>query len=392
MFDSVTRLRIVILGYIVRMPLGGLSWHYLQYVRGLAQLGHDVYYIEDSCFFEDKEYAYSYDPTRNSHNDPSYGLRYSTEVFNRFGLGDRWAYYDAGSCTWHGPCADQIISVVRETDLLVNVGGVNPVRDWLMDIPFRVLVDTDPVFTQIRQLANPINRNLALQHNAFFTFGENIAANRSSVPDSMVPWQGTRQPITLDSWVAIPGPIEGRFTTVGAWDSYEAVEYNGIRYGMKSDSITPYYELPEKAREIFEIGLFDPACPPAFLRLRGWSVRDARELTRDPWIYQQYIQESKAEFSVAKEGYVVTRSGWFSERSAVYLASGRPVVLQDTGFSDWLETGAGVIRFNTPEEALEGVQEINNRYSFHCQAAREVAQEYFDSAKVLSSLIERAIT
>jgi hypothetical protein len=161
---------------------------------------------------------------------------------------------------------------------------------------------------------------------------------------------------------------------------------------MKSDSFGSYLDLPERAGRIFELALGSPTAPRAVLRSKGWAERDAREPTRDPWTYQRYIQGSKAEFSVAKHGYVVSRCGWFSERSTAYLASGRPAITQETGFSDWLQTGSGVIPYNTPGEALAGIEEINNRYEFHCQGARAIAQEYFDARKVLRRLIECAMS
>lgn len=384
------RLRIIVLGYIVRMPLGGLTWHYLQYVLALARLGHDVYYIEDSHFFEDDACAFSFDPSRNTSDDPAYGLRYSTDTFNRVELTDRWAYYDGQTSGWLGPRADEILEICRTADLLINVGGVNPLRPWLMQVPVRILVDTDPVFSQIRYLTNPINRRLAQQHTAYFSYGENISSLRAAISKDTLPWRATRQPMVLDAWPVTSGPSEGKFTTVGAWESYKTAEYDGTRYGMKSESFAPYWDLPARAHGVFELSLFDPSALPEPFRKAGWVVTDARERTRDPWSYQRYIRESKAEFSVAKHGYVASRCGWFSERSASYLASGRPALVQDTGFSDWLATGSGVIAFNTPEEAQCGVEDINHRYDVHCKAAREIAHEYFDARTVLSDLIERA--
>jgi hypothetical protein len=159
---------------------------------------------------------------------------------------------------------------------------------------------------------------------------------------------------------------------------------------MKSDSFRDYIDLPEKAGPIFELAVGGETAHK-LLSSRGWAIRDPLEVTRDPWTYERFLQGSKAEFSVAKHGYVVSRTGWFSERSAAYLASGRPVVIQDTGFSDWLPTGAGVLPFSTPEQALAGIEDVNSRYEFHCRAARAVAEEYFDARKVLPRLIEKAM-
>jgi hypothetical protein len=160
---------------------------------------------------------------------------------------------------------------------------------------------------------------------------------------------------------------------------------------MKSASFGPYKDLPALAGPVFELALGSASAPRAALRKRGWAIRDPLEVTRDPWTYQDYIRASKAEFGVAKHGYVVSRSGWFSERSACYLACGRPVLIQDTGFTDWLPSGSGVLAFRNPAEARAGVAEINDHYGRHCRAAREVAAEYFDARKVLGQLVDRAM-
>lgn len=384
---AMNRLRIIVLGYIIRGPVGGNASCHLQYVLGLAHLGHVVYFVEDS-----DDYPSCYDPSRHTTDtDPSYGLRFATYAFKRLGLNDRWAYYDAHTSRWFGPCSDRILGIFATSDLLLNVGGVNPLRSWCMKVPERAFVDLDPVFTQIRHLTDAVARNRALQHTSFFSIGENIGLNHCSIPNDGIRWQRARQPIVLDMWPVTPAPEHGKYTTVMLWESYPAREYNGFRYGMKSDSFEPYLDFPRKAGRLFELAVGSPSAPYHLIRNNGWMVRNPLEVTRDPWTYQRYIQQSKAEFSVAKQGYVVSQSGWFSDRSAAYLASSRPVLIQETGFSDWLQTGYGVIPFNSPDEALTGVEEINGRYEFHCRAARAVAAEYFDARKVLPRMIERAM-
>jgi hypothetical protein len=381
-------LRIVVLGYIVRGPLGGLAWHHLQYVIGLAHCGHDVYFVEDSG---DTPWC-CYDPTRHvTDSDPTYGLQFAKQTFEGVGLGDRWAYYDAHTSQWLGPYAQGIVNVCTSADLLLNLGGVNPLRPWLSEIPVRILVDTDPAFTQIHHLTDPVAQNLAMDHTIFFSFGENIGLSGCSIPDDQLPWQTTRQPVVLKTWPVTPGPSRGKFTTVMQWDSLPAREYKGCRYGMKSDTFGPYLDLPKRVGSIFELSVGGRTVPRDLLRSNGWIVCDPLKSVQDPWGYQSYIQQSKAEFSVVRHGYVVARSGWFSERSTAYLASGRPVLVQDTGYSDWLPTGSGVIAFSTPQEALAGIEDIDSRYEFHCRAARAVAEEYFDSVKVLRRLVEKAM-
>jgi len=381
---STSRLRIIVLGYIVRFPLGGMAWHYLQYAIGLARLGHDVYFLEDS-----EDFASCYDPARHvTDTDPTYGMEFTAAMLDRVGLKDRWAFYDAHQQHWLGPRAHEIDEIIANAELLLNISGANPLRGRLVEVPVRVFIDTDPLFEQVRQLTVPDRRERALQHNSFFSFGENIASGKCSVPDDGLPWRPTRQPIVLGEWpVASPRPT-GLFTTVMQWDSYAPREYRGTRYGLKSMSFQPYLDLPEKVGPIFELALGTPHAPRDLLRRKGWKLTNPLEITRDCRSYQRYIQHSKAEFSVAKHGYVATRSGWFSERSACYLASGRPVVAQDTGFSEVLNTDAGLLPFNTPDEAIGNLQEIKANYRHHCRQARIVAEEYFDSRTVLRRLID----
>ena len=252
--------------------------------------------------------------------------------------------------------------------------------------------DTDPAFTQILHLTDPDARSSAAEHNVFLSFGENITQKGSGIPDDGIPWRATRQPIVLQAWPVTPGRPDGKFTTVMSWASYYTREYNSVRYGMKSDSIGHYLDLPDRAGSSFALAV-NKASPEAIdvLRRNGWGLVAPREASFDMAAYQAFIQDSKAEFSVAKQGYVVSRSGWFSERSAAYLASGRPVILQDTGFSNWLPTGLGVLSFNNPDEAVAAIDEVNARYEVHCRAARELAREYFDARKILSSLVEAAL-
>jgi len=383
-----SRLRIIVLGYIVRGPLGGMVWSNLQYLVGLARLGHDVFFLEDS-----DDYPSCYDPVRDiTDTDPAYGLSFTARAMERIGFVDRWAYHDAHAGQWHGPCASRVAEICADADLVLDLSGVNPLRPWLLDIPARALVDTDPAFTQIRHLTDPAARERARLHTAFLSFGANIGQSRCSIPDDGLPWQPTRQPVVLDTLRVTPGRPQGRYTTVMLWHSYPVQEYAGVCYGLKAESFMPYMDLPARVGPIFELAVGSATTPHALLRRHGWSVRDSRKPTRDLPTYESYIRRSKAEFSVAKHGYVTTWSGWFSERSITYLASGRPVLVQDTGFSDWLSTGSGVLAFSSPDEAVAGLHEIDSRYAQHCRAARDVAVEYFDAAKVLPPLIDRAMT
>lgn len=382
-------LRIVVMGYVVRGPLAGPTWHHLQYVRGLADLGHDVWYLEDS-----DDYASCYDPAQQAVTaDPSYGLAYAQRVFDRMGhgLGQRWAYFDAMQQRWHGPAGGDMPAICRSADLLLNVSGVNALRPWVAQIPHRVLIDTDPVFMQVDILNDGPRRQFAEAHTAFFTFGESFGLPGCTMPDDGLPWQPTRQPVLLDAWAPTPGRPDGRYTTVMLWDSYDVREWQGQRWGMKSQEMERLLDMPARCGPRFEMALGGPTAPHTRLAELGWQVADPLAITCDPWDYQAYISQSKAEFSVAKHGYVASGSGWFSERSASYMALGRPVVVQDTGFSRHLPTGEGLLAFNDLEEAVAAVAEVDAHYPRHVEAARAVIESHFDSRQVLARLVEQAL-
>ena len=377
-------MNIIVLGYIVRGPIGGLAWHHLQYVIGLVNLGHNVYFFEDS-----DDYPSCYDPGKNlTGTNPDYGLEFAGEAFGRIGLGNKWVYHDAHTGRWLGPVAEKWPALCESADLLLNISGVNPLRPWFLGIPERALIDTDPVFTQLRHLSDRSARQRAAKHTAFFSFGENIVSGSCSIPSDGFPWLPTRQPIVMEAWPVTAGPDDGVFTTVMLWDSYKPVQYKGTLYGMKSESFTPFMDLPAYTEAWLELCVGSPSAPRNLLRQKGWLLSDPMKITRDPWSYQRYIQSSKGEFTIAKQGYVVSRCGWFSERSAAYLASGRPVVTQETGFSEWLESGLGILAFNNFEEAVDCLADVSSHYKHHSRAARDVAEKYFDSRIVLQKLLD----
>jgi hypothetical protein len=384
---ATSHLRIIVLGYIVRGPLGGLAWHYLQYVLGLSRLGHEVFFVEQG-----DDYPSCYDPARDTRGtDPTYGLQFIDETFRRVGLDGCWAFFDVQAGGWCGPQSARIQQICRDADLCLNVSGMNQLPPFLRAIPVRVFIDTDPAFTQIRHLTDDEARQRALHHNAFFTFAENLPEGRASIPDDGLPWLATRQPVVLDAWPVGPPDHNGRFTSVLLWESYQAREYAGRHYGLKAQSFGPFLDLPRRSGRVFELALGGPSAPAGLLEKFGWSVFNPLEATRDPWTYQGFIRRSKAEFGIAKHGYVVSRSGWFSERTAGYLASGRPAIVQDTGFSEWLPRGEGVLPFDTLEDVLAAIDSVDTHYERHCRAARDFAEAYFDARTVLARLIDRAM-
>jgi hypothetical protein len=382
------RLKIIVLGYLVRCPIGGMAWHHLQYVLGLVAMGHEVVFLEDSG---DQPWACYNPETGDTATDPAYGLRFAHDTFLKIGFTETWAYHDAIASKWYGPAASQIFQLCERADIVLNLSGANPLRPWLKSIPVRVYVDTDPVFTQLRHLVDAARLDFAREHTNFFSFGENFGRQGSSIPDDGLPWRPTRQPVFLESWPVIPGPPQGSFTTVMQWDkTLQNVprNYDGKSYGRKADSFGPYTKIPSLTKSKLELALGGTSAPRRELREEGWHLIDPLEITQSPWTYQKYIQDSKGEFSVAKEGYVVTKSGWFSERSAVYLATGRPVIVQDTGISPLFDCGEGLVVFDSMEGAVAALRDVENRYELHCRKARLLAERYFCSRRVLSRLLE----
>lgn len=380
------RLRIVLGGYIVGGPLGGLVWHHLQYVLGFHKMGHDVIFIEDS-----NDYLSCYDPKKDQiSNDPAYGLRFIANVFSCFSISDKWAYYNAHTDQWFGMTREKIKAFCDTADVFLNLSGITPIREFLQKIPVRIFVDTDPVFTQIRHLTDAFAMESAKKHNQFFSFGENFGNNSCSIPDDQFAWQPTRQPVVMELWQSPYGNKNNPWTTVMQWDSYKIREYNGRTFGMKSASFDPYIKLPQLTSDRFELAIGSDTASKEKLLQGGWQLRNPLLITETPESYQNYIESSKGEWSIAKHGYVSSCSGWFSERSTCYLASGRPVIVQDTGFSDFFETGRGLLSFNNPDEALDCIETVNRNYTKHCEAASSIALEYFDHKKVLGQLLDRS--
>lgn len=376
-------MRIVVLGYIIRGPLGGLCWHYLQYILGLRKLGHVVLFLEDSDNFPS-----CYNPETNTTiADPSYGINFILNLFKQYDLQENWAYYDEHKNQWLGKSKNEVLDFCKNADIILNISNVSPLREWWAGIPKRVLIDTDPAFTQIRHLTDKKYMTIAESHTHFFSFGENFGKTGCLIPNDGFNWIPTRQPIVLDVWnISPPNPVSA-WTTVMQWDSYTVSHYKGISYKMKSASFNDYLGLPKTITDSFELAIGSPSTPDEMLKQAGWKLSNPLSIARTPENFQHYIQQSKGEFSVAKHGYVISNSGWFSERSAGYLASGRPVVVQETGFSQNIETGRGLFAFSSLQEAITAIKEINDNYPNHCRYARELAEEYFNSDRVLKSML-----
>jgi hypothetical protein len=380
------RLRIVVAGLIAQYPLGGVTWDYLQYVVGLARLGHDVYYLEDTG-------QWPYNPVAGEVASTSdFNVTYLASVMSRFGLADKWAYRFPFQSQWFGLSDRERSAVIESADLLINVSCALQHPAEYRQIKTLAYVDTDPVFTQIKLARGQADfRKLIDAHDIHFSYGERLS---EVGPSTGHHWRPMRKPILLEEWRPSAQHREA-FTTVMNWTSYKNVEYQGQSYGQKDVEFLHFVELPRRvAPAILEMAAGSgktKQMPRDLLVHKGWQVVDPMQVCPDLDSYREYIKSSKAEWTVAKNGYVVGQAGWFSGRSACYLAAGRPVVVQDTGFSSVIPSGEGVLLFQTVEEAAAGIKEVESHYDQHAKAARTIAEEYFDSAKVLSRLIEASM-
>lgn len=375
-------LKIVCSGHLVRHPVGGHSWHHLQYLVGFQRLGHEV------TFFEDYGWPKScYDPARNEMTgDPRYGISYLRRLLRPYGLEDRWCYL-AEDGTSYGMPRERLAQLCSECDVYFNLSGIN----WISESEQcrrRVLVDTDPVFTQIggHGLGGPFS-----WYHTLFTYGENVHRPGCDMPTAGMRWLPTRQPVVIDLWPVEAGDPSAPLTTVVNWSAYGDREYEGQVYGQKDREFEPFFSLPHDTGEAAEMAVSAPAAVLERLADGGWRLADPMKITRDPWTYQRYLRASRAEFGVAKHGYVSTQCGWFSDRSSAYLATGRPVIVQDTGFSKLLPCGEGLLAYRTLDEAVLGIRRIRDGYKAHCWAARIIAEEYFDARRVLTEILERSL-
>ena len=362
---------------------GGAIWAVLQYVLGLARLGHEVYFVEPVPPRALRPAGASLAVSENAA-----ALR---QIAADFGLERSAVLLVAGTQQTAGMTYDELHAVVRRADLLINISGMLTDRELIGHIPCRAYLDLDPAFNQLWQAVQGIDMRFA-GHTHFVTIGQAIGEPDCPVPTCGLTWIKTLQPIVLERWPVAERIVYDGLTTVGNWRGYGSVEYEGVFYGQKAHSLRPFMTLPRRTSERFMPAIsIDPQEGrdlAAALAENGWHVLDPMQVAATPAAYRQFIQGSKAEFGIAKSGYVASRCGWFSDRSVCYLASGRPVLAQETGFSRFLPTGAGLFAFREPNEVLAGIDEMNRDYTYHSRSARKIAETYFDSDIVLSQLFQ----
>jgi hypothetical protein len=347
----------------------------------MADLGVEVVYLED-------HWGYAYDPELGAAcPDGAYARRWLAQLFDAFDV--PWAFMD-GHGRYHGLTAEQAQAACDGADLVLNVSGGHLVRDHHRRARTLALVDTDPVFLQVRAaLGHRAVREQYDRHDVLFTFAESIGTPGCRVPTAGYAWKPTRQPVHLPFWATDRPPGEV-YTTVMHWDAYgETEEWEGRRLGQKKDEFPVVRPLPHRTGLPLEIAVAGPA-PQAELRAEGWRVIEPMPVSRTVWDLRDYIHASRGELTVHKQAFVRSHSGWFAERSANYLASGRPVIAQDTGWSAHVPAGEGLLGFSTTDEAAAALQKVEADPAGHAAAARRVAADHFDARLVLDRLLSDA--
>jgi hypothetical protein len=383
----VRRLRLVVLGDMGGRPYGGQTWMFLNWLAGFRALGHDVWYAEDHQWWP-------YDPDRNAvTDDHAYAVAHVARAAAHVGLGDRWAvrFPPRVDAAW-GLTSSALDALYRDCDAIFNVSGSTDLREEHLRAPLRVYIQTDPVTAELRLANGDEHTRWAFGvHHVMATYGENFGAADCGVPLNGITYRPTRQPVDLTLWPMTYDHHARYFTTVGNYrQTGKDVTYGGSTYSWsKHHEWEKIIDLPRRTAQPFELALMADAADQQHLERHGWKIVSPFRFSLDVFgTYPAYIQRSRGEITVAKDQNVRLRSGWFSERDACYLAAGKPVVAQDTGFVNVLPTGEGLFAFRTVDQAAAAIEVINGDYARHAKAARAVAEEFFDAARVARRLLE----
>jgi hypothetical protein len=385
------RKRIVIMGFMGSMPIAGVIWQHIHYVVGLQRLGHDVYYIEDSA-------RLPYNPETFEVTDEfDYAARLLRRLSREFDFKNRWAFcarYLPDNPT-AGLALKKIRQLYHEADAILNVCGTQEFNDDLLVSDRILYIESDPGVEQIK-IDKGIKSTIEYlgRHHALFTFGEKIGTKSFPVPTHGFKWLATRQPVVTDFWKTNHSSAAAVFTTIANWSTsgLKDIVWRGKKYlWSKSREFLRFISAPKRARETFEMAtnIEDAKTRRQFER-NSWRLISPLQMSVEYWLYRDYIQRSKGEFTVAKDQYVRLNTGWFSDRSACYLAAGRPVITQETGFTKIYGGKFGLLAFQTTDEIADAVKRINADYANHSRAARAIACEIFEAEKVLRSLLDRA--
>lgn len=386
------RKKIAVLGFMANCPIAGVVWQHIHYIVGLQRLGHEVYYIEDTS-------RIPYDPVQQTPTeDYSFAAGVLARLASEHGFEGRWAFsprYKSPDET-AGLSRAFLNGLYTDADALLNLCGSHELNDDLLRSERIVYVESDPAVEQIKvDQGHTATAEFLARHCARFTFGENVGRPEFPVPLHGMSWLPTRQPVVCDFWhgsVLSVAP-DTRFTSIAnlATGGKKDIVWRGEHYlWSKLPEFEKYRLAPTNCGEDFELATHfkDKSLGDRF-RDGGWRIVSPDEISVDYQQYVDYIRRSKGEFTVAKDQYVRLNTGWFSDRSACYLAAGRPVITQQTGFTRFYGGSEGLFAFENMEEVAAAAAAINSDYKRHSRAASDIAREFFDAETVLRSMLDR---
>jgi len=384
--------RIVCMGFMGRCPIAGVIWQHIHYIVGLQRLGHEVFYIEDTL-------SPCYNPVKFDWGDDySYAAETLGRLAKEYGFEGRWAYSARNTpkqdCV--GMSREKLRELYRTADAILNICGAQEFNDDLLASDRILYVESDPGVEQIRvDLSEKDTIEYLGRHAKLFTFGEAIGSEAFPVPLHGFEWHPTRQPVATDLWRTTTPPPDGAvFTSVANWNTSgkKDIMWRDENYlWSKSLEFLKFIEAPQQSSEVFELAtdIPDAAIKQRFLD-NGWRMTLPHDMSADWDLYRRYLQGSRGEFTVAKDQYVRLATGWFSDRTACYLACGRPVITQQTGFTKFYGGNGGLFAFETLDDIAEAARAIRADYPAQCQKAWEVAHEVFEAEKVVARLLEVA--
>jgi hypothetical protein len=377
---------IAVAGSLAQKPgRGGHTWVMLQYLLGFRRLGWDVLFLDALSSGE----SVDANGSRGGPIERSTNLRYLSDSMSRIGLSESWALVADGGDRWFGVPRGEVLERLKRSAFLLNINGFLRNEQLLAAAPRRVFLDIDP---GVLQIWHDLGLHKAFRdHDDYVTIGQRLGHPDCPVPTCGIAWITTPPPVVLEEWPVHHAAPDARFTTVASWrGAYGSLEYRGATYGQRVHEFRKFVDIPARSGSVFQLALDihpDDKNDLSLLKGSGWSLVDPLAVGCDPWTYRTYIRAAKAEFMVAKQIYAATQCGWISDRSVCYLASGKPVIAQDTGLEGLCPTREGLVTFRTLEDALEAVREGDGNYDRHTRAARAMAEQYFDSDQVLKRLL-----
>ncbi len=376
----------VVVGFIGKFPVAGMTYYNLHYIAGLRDLGYDIHYVERQnrkveCYDTDQDTVT---------DDPSFAIRYIRRVLPRYGIAESMFSFIDHDDHCHGSGWKALQDALDRADFVLTLAD----ETWFDDLERctrRGFIDGDPVFTQHGMITgDEVIAPALARYPTLFSIGVRIGQEDCTIPTADREWLPARSVAATRLWNPQRGATNLPVTTLMHWGAFPDVTVDGRIYGHKNRELRRFIDLPKAVDRELVLAVGGKDAPREELRARGWRLENPLEATRTMRAYRGFIAGSMADLGIAKHAYVAAASGWFSDRSICFLAAGRPVLHQETGFSDWLPTGEGVFSFSNEEEIIEALAALDSDYDTHCRAARAIAEEYFEASTVLGSMLDRA--